>query len=58
MAFSPLTGTLYLTENDVTSLIVLSATTTTSPSPSLHAPVWYLVALILIGASLLSGSIP
>ncbi|MGD0637121.1 MAG: YncE family protein [Nitrososphaerales archaeon] len=54
MAFSPLTGTLYLTENDVTSLIVLSATTATStPSPTLDAPVWYLIALILIGASLL-----
>jgi len=53
MAFSPITGTLYVTENDVTSLIVLStSTTTTSSSPTLHAPVWYLIALIIIGASL------
>ncbi|GEM_PF-5200630 len=52
MAFSPITGTLYVTENDVTSLIVLSTSTTTSSSPTLHAPVWYLIALIIIGASL------
>jgi len=51
MAYSPVTGSLYITENDVTSLIVLSAGTTT-PSPVLFAPVWYLVALLIIAALL------
>jgi hypothetical protein len=53
MAFSPITGTLYLTENDVTSLIVLGTSTTTSPSATLDAPFAYLIALLLIGAALL-----
>ncbi len=54
MAFSPVTGSLYITEDDVTSLIVLSApAASTSSSPSLDAPLAYLVALIIIGVSLL-----
>ena len=50
MAFSPVSGSLYITENDVTSLIILSAGATSSPL--LFAPVGYFVALLLIAATL------
>jgi len=55
MAFSPVTGSLYITENDVTSLLVLSAAAATPSAPALDAPPAYLVALIIIGVSLLAA---
>jgi DNA-binding beta-propeller fold protein YncE len=52
MAFDPGSSNLYITENDVTSLIILSSGAANS-SPILFAPLGYFVALLLIIALLL-----
>ncbi|MDA4112920.1 MAG: YncE family protein [Thaumarchaeota archaeon] len=52
IAFDPGSGNLYITENEVTSLIILGSGATTS-TPVLFAPLGYVVALLLIVALLL-----
>ena len=50
MAYNPVSDKLYITENDITSLIVLSPAATSAPL--LFAPLGYFLVLLLIAALL------